>query len=88
MLKNIFFCNTSGKIGLLSKKSVFCFCPPRLVLLLLKAKYQTQIVDMPMFKWHPHLAKAFTYPKHIYKHVEHHGKLSFLGLKVDKPKSI
>ena len=40
-----------------------------------------------MFKRHPHVAKAFSYLKHIYKHVKHHGKLNFLGVKVDKLKS-
>ena len=43
---------------------------------------------MPKFKWHPHVAKAFSYLKHIKKNIEHHGKLIFLGVKVDKPKSI
>ena len=54
-----------------AKKSFFLFCPLKFVFLLLKAKL---------------LAKAFRYPKHIYKHVEHHWKLSLVGVKVDKPK--
>ena len=28
------------------------------------------------------------WPKHIYKHVEHHGKLNFWEVKVDKPNSL
>ena len=39
-----------------------------------------------MLKQHPHVAKTFRYPKHIYKHVEHHGKMTFLGFKVYKAK--
>ena len=66
----------------------FCFCPLKLFFLLLTAKDQTTIVDWSIFKRHPHVAKAFSYPRHIYKHVEHHGKLTFLRLKVDKTKSI
>ena len=45
------------------------------------------MVDIPKFKRHPLVAKAFSFSKHIYKHVEHHGKLTFLGVNVDKPQS-
>ena len=53
--------------------------------MLLKDNYQTQIVKIPKFKRHPHIAKAFSTPEHIkkikqkQKHVEHHRKLIFGG---------
>ena len=30
------------------------------------AKYQTKMVDRPKLKFHFYVAKAFSYPKHIY----------------------
>ena len=45
--------------------------------LLLMAKYSTKVADKPKCKQHPHVANAFSYPRNIYKHVEHHGKLTF-----------
>ena len=43
-----------------------------IIFLFLKAKYPTQIVEKPKFKRHQHIAKAFSSPEDIYKHVEHH----------------
>ena len=51
--------------------------------LLLKTKHQTKNVDIPKIKRHPHVAKAFSYLKHIYKHVLHNGKLVLFGIKVE-----
>ena len=87
MSESEFFDDFQEKMDSKAKSPVFAFVRSIFFVLLLKAKYQTKVVDRPKFKRHPHVAKAFRYPKHIYKHVEHHGKLIFLGVKVDKPKS-
>ena len=47
----------------------------KIILMLLKAKYQTQIVERPKFRGHAHTAKAFSFLEHIYTTIEHHGKL-------------
>ena len=53
--------------------------------MLLKAQYQTQIVERHTFKQNPHTAKAFSSQEHIYKKFEPHGKLTFFWVQVDKP---
>ena len=69
-------------------KEVWCLLlATQISFLLLKAKYQTQIVERPKFKPYLHTAKALSSPEHIYKNVEHHGKRTSLGVKDDKPKS-
>ena len=55
--------------------------------MLLKAKYPTKTIDKPKLKQHPLVAKAISYSKYIYKHIEHHGKYTFFGVQVDKPES-
>ena len=37
-----------------------------------------KLVEKPKFKQHPPNSKAFSSPEHIYKNVEHHGKLTSL----------
>ena len=57
-------------------------------LLLLKPKYQTQLVERPNFKRHPHIAKAFSSAKNMYKHGKHQRRLFFFwggGVKVIQP---
>ena len=87
MSKSEFSNDFEGKIDFEAKNRIFAFFRLKLAFLLLRAKYQKRIVDKPTFKQHPHVAKAFIYPKHIFKHVEHHDKLIILAVKVDKPKS-
>ena len=66
-------------------KVLFLALVHQISFLLLRAEYKKNSKEK--FKQHPHVAKAFSYPKHIYKHVEHHGKLTFLEVIVNKPKS-
>ena len=72
----------------LSKKTVF-FLPWSIYIFfwLLKAKYQTQIVERPKFKQHPYKAKAFRIPEHISKQVERQKTRFFERVKVVKFKS-
>ena len=46
-----------------------------------------QIVEKPKFKQYQHIDIYFSSPEHIYKHVEHHKKLFFKGINVDKLKN-
>ena len=66
------------KCALKGKKFVPCFCSTK------KNCYSRLNTR---HKWHPHIAKGFSSPEHIDKHVEHYRKLIFVGVKVDQPKS-
>ena len=48
--------------------------------MLLKAKYQTQIVEKPKFKQHPHTAKAFSSPEK-FVHILDIGQIPFQIIK-------
>ena len=63
MSKSEFSNDFEGKIDFEAKNQIFAFFHSKLAFLLLRAKYQTRIVDKPTFKQHPHVAKAFIYPK-------------------------
>ena len=43
-----------------------------------------KILERPKLKRHPRSAIAFSSPEHTYKNFEHHGKLTFLGVIVNK----
>ena len=73
---------------MLLTKIVIAFVNSNFSLIFLKNKYPTHIVERSKFKQHTRLAKAFSSPDHIYKHMEHRKKQILWGIKVYKPKSI
>ena len=81
----LLFSNISDRKCALNQKAHFLLLANNFIYFLFcKAKYQTQLVEQPKFKSHPNTAKAFSSPKYIYQHVEHHKKLISLGVQVDK----
>ena len=67
------------KTGSQEKSPFFFFYPLKLVFLLHKAKNLTKIVERHKIKRSPCFAKAKALSS--LKHVEHHGKLTLLGVK-------
>ena len=57
----------------------FCFWATLFNFLLIKAKYQTQLVELPKCKRHLHTAKVVSSSEHICKNVNYYGKLNPLG---------
>ena len=84
LLRVKFFKDFQEKMCYKAKSKMFAFGHLNLFLLL-KAKYQSQIVERLKFKRHP--PEAFNSQEHFYINVEPHGKLTCLGVKVDEPKS-
>ena len=65
----------------LNQKVCFCFRPLKLF------HYYSRLNTKHKWLKDPRTAKAFSSPEHIYKNVEHHGKLTPLGDKAEEPKS-